>query len=510
MKPDRLFIGIDSGTQGTKAVLFSEKSQGIIAQAHAEYTMMENEQGGREQDPEIWINACKRVIGTLLQDPDISCSSIKGIGVSGQQHGMVPLDRKNQVIRPAKLWCDTQTTAQCKALTRALGGDAALIKRIGNRMAEGFTASKILWLKENEPANYERLDRVLLPHDYINFWLTGQKRTECGDASGTAYFDVENRTWSTEVLNAIDTTGKLSDCLPELISSQEPCGYVRKELMSKFGFSKDTLVSSGGGDNMMAAIGTGNVVPGVVTASLGTSGTIYAYSDTPVMDKQGVLACFCSSTNGWLPLVCTMNVTVATEIVRKVLGLSLSEMNTLAAAAEPGSQGIILLPYFNGERTPPLPNSRGSFHGLTPLNFTRENFCRAAMEGATMGLRYGMNILREHGVSPKEIRLTGGGAKSGLWRQLAADMFNCPVISPVAKEAGALGAALQAYWCWNHENQNKIPLAAITDIFIKMDPDTRCEPDRDTAQVYDTLFEHYLKINAALTPLSTDTDAARA
>ncbi len=193
MKPDRLFIGIDSGTQGTKAVVFSENSRGIIAQAHAEYKMMENEQGAREQDPEIWINACRQVIGALLKNPDISASSIKGIGVSGQQHGMVPLDKENQVIRPAKLWCDTQTTAQCKALTRMLGGEAALIKRIGNRMAEGFTASKILWLKENEPANYDRLDRVLLPHDYINFWLTGRKRTECGDASGTAYFDVENR-----------------------------------------------------------------------------------------------------------------------------------------------------------------------------------------------------------------------------------------------------------------------------------------------------------------------------
>jgi xylulokinase len=502
MKPDRLFIGIDSGTQGTKAILFSENQESIISQAHAEYGLMENEQGGREQNPETWINACRQVMDTLLQDPDISCSSIKGIGVSGQQHGMVPLDKNGQVIRPAKLWCDTQTTAQCQALTQKLGGDAALIKKIGNRMAEGFTASKILWLKENEPANYERLNRVLLPHDYINFWLTGEKKTEYGDASGTAYFDVKNRTWATQVLTAIDDTGKLSDCLPELISSREPCGYIRKELMAEFGFSKNTLVSSGGGDNMMAAIGTGNVVPGVVTASLGTSGTIYAYSDTPVIDKQGVLASFCSSTNGWLPLICTMNVTVATEAVRKVLDLSLAEMNELAATAEPGSQGIILLPYFNGERTPPLPKARGSFHGLTPLNFTRENFSRSAMEGATMGLKYGINILSEHGIFPRQIRLTGGGAKSPLWRKMAADMFNCPVISPVAKEAGALGAALQAYWCWNNENLNKITLASITDAFIKMDPATHCEPDSKNTQFYDSLFEQYLKINTALTPLS--------
>ncbi len=500
MKPDRLFIGIDSGTQGTKAILFSENQERIISQAHGEYGLMENEYGGREQDPGVWIRACRSVIHTLLK-PDISPSSIKGIGVSGQQHGMVPLDKKNQVIRPAKLWCDTQTSAQCKELTKELGGDSAVVKEIGNRMAEGFTASKILWLKEKEPASYERLDRVLLPHDYINFWLTGEKKTECGDASGTAYFDVKNRTWSTKVLNSIDDSGKLSNCLPDIVPSHEPCGYVRKAVLKEFGFSEDILVSSGGGDNMMAAIGTGNVRPGVVTASLGTSGTMYAYSDHPVIDPQGVLASFCSSTNGWLPLVCTMNVTVATELVRNVLGLSLDEMNKCAADAEPGSQGIILLPYFNGERTPPLPNASGSYHGLTSLNFTRENFCRSAMEGATMGLKYGMNILSKLGISPEEIRLTGGGAKSRLWRKMAADMFDCPVISPMTQEAGALGAALQAYWCWNNENQNKIPIASITDSFVKMDPDTRCEPDKKNARFYDTLFEQYLKINETLAPL---------
>jgi xylulokinase len=501
MKSDRLFIGIDSGTQGTKAVLFSENQKGIISQAYAEYGLMENEQGGREQDPETWIAACKQVIHTLLKQSNVSASSIKGIGVSGQQHGMVPLDEKNRVIRPAKLWCDTQTSAQCKELTQTLGGDKTLVEKIGNRMAEGFTAPKILWMKENEPANYEKLSTVLLPHDYLNFWLTGEKKTECGDASGTAYFDVKNRAWSREVLTAIDDSGKLSNCLPEVISSHEPCGTVRKELLEEFGLSEGTLVSSGGGDNMMAAIGTGNVTEGVVTASFGTSGTIYAYSDAPVIDPKGVLASFCSSTNGWLPLVCTMNVTVATELVRNILGLSLDEMNAHAANAAPGSQGIILLPYFNGERTPPLPNAGGSFHGLTSLNFTRENVCRSAMEGATMGLKYGMNILKERGISPKEIRLVGGGAKSQLWRKIAADIFNCPVVSPVAEEAGALGAALQAYWCWSNEKQDKMTMASITDAFVKMDPDTRCEPDREDAGFYETLFEQYLKINTTLTPL---------
>jgi xylulokinase len=196
----------------------------------------------------------------------------------------------------------------------------------------------------------------------------------------------------------------------------------------------------------------------------------------------------------------TMNVTVATELVRNLLDLDLDGMNDLAAAATPGSQGIILLPYFNGERTPPLPNASGSYHGLTSLNFTRENFCRSAMEGATMGLKYGLELLNQHGISPKEIRLVGGGAKSLLWRKIAANIFNCPVVSPASEEAGALGAALQAYWCWKTEKENKTSIAAVTDSFVKMDPKTYCEPGEKDTLFYHTLFEQYLKINTTLTP----------
>lgn len=500
MKPDRLFIGIDSGTQGTKALLFSENQGKIIAQSHAQYPLMENEQGGREQDPDLWVQACKKVITLLLKNPGVSTSFIKGIGVSGQQHGMVALDKDGRVIRPAKLWCDTQTTAQCRKITDRMGGDEAVVKETGNRMAEGFTAPKILWMRENEPQNYDRLATLLLPHDYINYWLTREKKTECGDASGTAYFDVKNRKWSKKVLTAIDDSGKLSTCMPELISSEEPCGYVRKDVATQWGFSHDVLVSSGGGDNMMAAIGTGNIENGIVTASLGTSGTVYAYSDTPVVDPTGELASFCSSTGGWLPLVCTMNVTVSTQLVRNLLNLSLDEMNHQAEKAAPGSQGIILLPYFNGERTPPLPKGCGNYFGLTPMNFTRPNICRSAMEGPTMGLRYGINLLKKCHISPREIRLVGGGAKSALWRRLAADVFNCPVVSPFTEEAGALGAALQAMWCWYNTNKDTTTLKSITDRFIKMNLDTVCTPDTKNTGIYDDLFDRYSDLNGALTP----------
>jgi sugar (pentulose or hexulose) kinase len=252
---------------------------------------------------------------------------------------------------------------------------------------------------------------------------------------------------------------------------------------------------------MMAAIGTGNIENGVVTASLGTSGTIFAFSDTPVADPEGELASFCSSTGGWLPLVCTMNVTVATELVRDLLGLSVNEMNSQAQAAPPGSEGIILVPYFNGERTPALPRGRGTYFGLTPMNMTRSNICRSAMEGPAMGLRYGMNVLKKCGISPQKIRLTGGGAKSVLWRKIAADVFNCPVVSPVADEAGALGAALQAMWCRYNSKEAKTPIKSITDRFVRMDTATQCQPDRENTRVYDDLFEQYTSINAALRPL---------
>lgn len=500
MKPDRLFIGIDSGTQGTKAVIFSERQEKIIAQSYAEYPLMENELGGREQDPETWIHACEKVIKNLLALSDVSPELIKGIGVSGQQHGMVPLDEAGDVIRPAKLWCDTQTTLQCKELTDRMGGDAQVVLETGNRMAEGFTAPKVLWMKENEPRNYEKLSTILLPHDYINYWLTGEKTTECGDASGTAYFNVTERKWSKKVLDSIDTSRNLSDCLPELISAKDPSGSINKEISELLGLSRDVLVSSGGGDNMMAAIGTGNIEPGVVTASLGTSGTVYAYSDHPVIDPNGEMASFCSSTGGWLPLICTMNVTVATELVRNLLNFSIEKMNLSAENADPGSQGVVLLPYFNGERTPPLPNGSGTFLGLTSMNMTPENICRSAMEGPAMGLRYGMNILKRCDISPKEIRLVGGGAKSHLWRKICADVFDCPVISPLAEEAGALGAALQAMWCWYNEKNEKKSIKSITAHFVKLNPDTLREPDEKNVKSYNELFEKYVDLNEALAP----------
>ncbi len=498
---DQLFIGIDSGTQGTKGVIFSRKTGLILAEAYTEHELIENIGGRREQKPEWWIDACTDVIDRVLSQTDVSRSRICAIGISGQQHGMVPLDTHGEVIRPAKLWCDTETSSQCDDITARVGSPEDVVELIGNSIAAGFTASKILWLKQHEPQNYDRLATVLLPHDYINYWLTGQRKAEFGDTSGTAYFDVKTRTWSQALLNAIDDSGKLQECLPELIASDEPVGTIRREIAEQFQLNPNVIVSSGGGDNMMAAIGTGNVVAGVVTTSLGTSGTIYSFSDTPVIDPNGELAAFCSSSGGWLPLVCTMNVTVSTELTRELLSLTVEELNNQASTAPTGSAGILLLPYFNGERTPALPNANGVLFGLTSTNYRTPNIARASMEGATLGLRYGLDVLRKLGITPTEIRLVGGGAKSSLWRQMVADIFACPIACPESSEAGAMGAALQAMWCYLNQTEGKVALEELTEKYIRLDESTRAEPEASTAARYDGIYQKYLQLNKAMTPM---------
>jgi D-xylulose kinase len=394
------------------------------------------------------------------------------------------------------LWCDTETSPQCDQIIARIGSPEKVIELIGNSVAAGFTASKILWLKQHEPQNYERLATVLLPHDYINYWLTGEKKTEFGDASGTAYFDVKTRTWSDALLNAIDDSGKLQNCLPDLIPSDAPVGTVKTEIAEQFQLKSDILVSSGGGDNMMAAIGTGNVLPGIVTTSLGTSGTIYSFSDQPVIDPNGELAAFCSSSGGWLPLVCTMNVTVSTELTRDLLGRSLADLNQLAFSAPPGAQGILLLPYFNGERTPALPNAKAGFFGLTSTNFNAANIARSSM-----GLRYGLDVLKQQGLTPTEIRLVGGGAKSPLWRQIVADVFDCPVVCPESSEAGAVGAALQAMWCYIRQKEGEVSIGDLTDRYIALDESTRAVPDTSIAAQYAEIYQQYLQLNDSLKPM---------
>lgn len=498
MKGDNLFIGIDSGTQGTKGVVVSENTAKVIAESYVSYDLVENNRGGREQDPALWLDAVRKVILDLCNNTAVDPGYIRGIGISGQQHGMVVLDQYGEVIRPAKLWCDTETEKECDEIIGRLGGVSEMVKLTGNNLAVGFTASKLLWLKNNEPEAFARIDSVLLPHDYINFWLTGEKSAEFGDASGTGYFDVVQRCWAQPVIDAIDPSGQLNHALPRLIDSDAISGVVRDDRSIELGLPKGVVVASGGGDNMMAAIGTGNVKAGVVTASLGTSGTIYAHSEIPVVDSGGELAAFCSSTGGWLPLVCTMNVTVPTELTRGLLGIDLKAMNELIAEAPAGAEGILLHPYFQGERTPALPSASANLSGLTSNNFSAANLARSAMEGATFGLRYGLDVMIRNGLEPKEIRLTGGGAKSAIWRQIVADIFGCPVVPLESDEAGALGAAIQAIWASKKEQGERTDLVDLVDRFVVLQAEGGSTPVAENVSIYREVYSRYLELGSRI------------
>jgi xylulokinase len=495
-----LLLGIDSGTQSTKTLVVDAKTGKVLASASQPYDLIPGlPPGAKEQHPHTWRDATARTIRQALKSARASAGEVKAIGVSGQQHGFVPLDRKGEVIRPAKLWCDTSTAAECDAIMKKLGGLKATIRALGNAVLPGFTASKILWLKKHEPRNFTRLACVLLPHDYLNFWLTGEKVMEYGDASGTALLDVRKRRWSDAALRAIDPN--LAGKLPPLNSSDQPVGTLQPATAKALGLNPDVLVSAGGGDNMMGAIGTGNTRAGVITASFGTSGTIYACAPKPVIDPLGEIAAFCDSTNHWLPLLCTMNVTVATEMVRKDFKLSFRAFDDAAEKAPPGSDGLLLLPYLEGERTPNVPDGTGVFLGVNTRTFTAAHFARASMEGVTLGMNYGLRRLAQLGVKPTQIRATGGGANSKLWRQIMADIFNTEVVTLQVAEGAAYGAALQALWAWRRARGENVAISDITDRFVQLNRTETTEPVAAHVARYRELQQIQDQLSSALRPV---------
>jgi D-xylulose kinase len=478
-----LLLGIDSGTQSTKVLVLDARRGAVLGQAARDYGLIPGlPPGAREQHPRVWRAAAAAAVKLALRAAGASPSEVVAIGVSAQQHGFVPLDRDGAVIRPAKLWCDTATAAECDALTRELGGPDGAVSELGNAILPGFTASKILWLKRKEPKNFARLATVLLPHDYLNFWLTGERVMEMGDASGTALLNVRTRAWSQKTLRAIDP--RLPAALPPLIPSDHPCGVLQPSAARELGLRPGVLVSAGGGDNMMGAIGTGNTRAGVVTASFGTSGAIYACSEKPVIDPRGEIAAFCDSTNRWLPLLCTMNVTLATEMVRRDFGLTHAQFDARAAQAPPGCGGLFLLPYLQGERTPSVPDGTGVWVGASQTTFTAAHFARAALEGVTLGMNYGLRRLRELGVRPRQIRATGGGANSRLWRQIMADVFEAEVVTLKVAEGAAYGAALQALWCWRLRRGERVSISQITDEFVRLNRAQTAEPCAASVKIY--------------------------
>jgi xylulokinase len=486
-----MFLGIDCGTQGTKALVLDAATGQVLGQGSAAHTMISGSNGRREQDVQQWLTAFELATAQALQQAGISGQEIQGIGVSGQQHGLVLLDELGQVLRPAKLWCDTETAPENDRLLSYLGGEAGSLQRLGIAIAPGYTVSKLLWTKEQHPSVFERIDKILLPHEFLNYWLTGRCCSEFGDASGSGYFDVRNRTWDLAILAHIDPGGRLARALPTLLNADEAVGTILPDIAQWLGINPGAVVSSGGGDNMMGAIGTGNIQPGAITMSLGSSGTVYAYSDEARVSEQASVATFCSSSGGWLPLICTMNLTNATSAVRELLGLDISGFNRAVEQASPGADGVFMLPFLNGERVPALPHATGSFHGLDATNMTQGNFCRAAVEGTTFGLRYGLDLLRSSGIRSDAIRLIGGGAKSAVWRQIVADIMNAPVVCIEQPEAAALGAAIQAAWCEATRQETGDSLLTLCERCVRVDPESESTPNEQTVAAYQLIYERY-------------------
>jgi xylulokinase len=447
----RVFLGVDCGTQSTKVVLRDPVTGAVVSIGRAPHELTERDDGTREQDPAWWIEA----LGIAVRDATRGERfEIGGVGVSGQQHGLVCLDRNDRPVRAAKLWNDTTTVRECAELTRKLGGESRVLNLTGNLILPGYTAPKITWLATHEPDTYARTARMCLPHDYLNLWLTGEFITEPGDASGTAYFDVRARRYSKEVLAAIDGVRDWTRTLPPIARSLSVVGGLRGEAAQALGIDAGVPVSAGGGDNMIAAIGCDVLSEGPVAVSLGTSGTAFAYRGEPAVDPLGEAAAFCDSTGGWLPLAATLNCTSATEWVRALFAMARPDFD--AAIASDGAPGLAFLPYLSGERTPNRPEGAGVFVGLRATH-GRDALVHAVVEGVTFGLAYALDALRRAGVAPGVVTLIGGGAASDAWAQLCADVFDLPVVRPAVVEAAASGAARQAQWAVEDERPDLAP-----------------------------------------------------
>ncbi len=436
-------LGLDIGTSGAKALVCDEQGH-VLATSLAEYPLLTPQPLWSEQHPIDWWHAAKVALRNVVTQSGISPGDIAALGLTGQMHGAVFLDSSNAVIRPALLWNDQRTAAECEQISQIVG-TTRLIEIAGNPALTGFQAPKIRWLRNHEPEHYARVAQVLLPKDYIRLLLTGVAATDVSDAAGTLLLDLRSRDWSTEILAALEIP---RTWLPRVYEGPAITATLLPAIAAEIGLPADIPVAAGGGDNAAAAVGTGVVRAGVVSSSIGTSGVLFAHSDTIALDPHGRLHTFCHTVPGQYHL---MAVTLAAggsfRWFRDVLGqgaasLSYQDLTTLAAATPAGAEGLIFLPYLSGERTPHLdPLARGAFVGLTTRH-TLGHMARAVLEGVVYSLRDGLTIMRDLGLPLGQIRATGGGGKSALWCQMQADIYGTEVATLVAEDGPAYGAAL--------------------------------------------------------------------
>lgn len=491
-------LGIDLGTQSLKVVFYEYESREIVAIASSPLELDRDDKGKAEQRASWWRRALQ---DSLNQVPVSIRESVQAIGVSGQQHGFVPVAADGEVLAAVKLWCDTSTQPEVDEITAAVGGRERCIAVSGNPVLTGYTAPKIRWLRRNHPKRYAAMSHIMLPHDYLNFLLTGKRCMEFGDASGTGLLDVRSRTWSGEMLQAVDESRDLTGCLPALVASNEFIGETTSNFADEYGLPVGVPVAAGGGDNMMGAVGTGNVSEGKLTMSLGSSGTLYAYSNSPVIDPEGNIAAFCSSTGGWLPLLCTMNCTIATELMRGAFSVGVDEFDAHIENIEPGCGGLLTLPFFNGERTPNLPNARGCLIGMGPQNSDTGHILRSTVEGVTYALKFGIDALHGLGLQANEIVLTGGGANSRVWRQVVADICQLPITVLQQEEGASFGAALQALWVLQRQTDAACSIADITTAHLGRNEALCTNPDTVAVDIYAEGYQSYRRAVDQITPL---------
>jgi D-xylulose kinase len=485
--------GFDLGTQSAKLLILDTVTKKTVALDSFTYPLIVKDGGVREQEASYWEESLE----TLFKRVDEKIrSQIISIGVSGQQHGFVPMDKDGKVLSPVKLWCDTSTATECEELTAKLGGVDKVYSLIQNRILPGYTVGKVYAYKKYQSNLFDKMEHILLPHDYINYLLTGRYVTESGDASGTAYFNIEKKEWAWEVLEAIDPDKGWKNVLPTLVPSTSAIGTVSREAAAKYGIPESVTVSAGGGDNMMCAIGLGVVKDGMMAISMGTSGTLFALSEKPVIDREGTLAAFCSSSGAYLPLLCTMNCTVASENVRALLDMDVKTLDKEAEKAGIGAGGLIMLPYLNGERSPNYPNGKGLISGFTSANMTKENIARASLESAVYSLRTGLEPFQKASFNARAIALSGGGAKSPLWRQMVSDVFSLPVKVAKIGENAALGAAVQGY-----SAATGVSIEKAAEELVEFDETKTCFPIKGNSLKYDKVFKLYKDYEKTLSPL---------
>jgi len=438
-----MILGIDVGTGGTRAVLVESRGR-VLASCASEHAGIRSEQiGWAEQDPDDWWRAAREAIAGALRSSGREAEEIGAIGLTGQMHGCVMLDASGAVLRPALIWCDQRTQPECDWLTERIGFER-LIELVANPALPNFTLTKLLWVKRHEPEVWARMRHVLCPKDYVRYKLTGEFAMDMQEASGTLLLDVANRRWSGEVAEA---AGVPMEWLPRLFEGPEICARVSAEGARATGLREGTRVAAGAGDQGAGAVGMGILAPGSVSATIGTSGVVFAATDRPTRDPRGRLHTFCHAVPElWHVMGVTNGAGLSLRYLRDTFapGTEYEEMLGWAERVPPGSDGLLWAPYLFGERTPYLDaRARAAFVGIT-ASTTRAHYVRAVLEGVAMSLRDSLTLFAELGIPVERIRLGGGGARGRLWRQIQADVYGRPVEVLEAEEGGAFGAALLA------------------------------------------------------------------